>query len=59
MMTDGRNLIAILRGVTPDTVSDIGHALFDCGIARIEVPLNTTARWTVSRPLSMRWAIGR
>jgi 2-dehydro-3-deoxyphosphogalactonate aldolase len=41
MMTDGRNLIAILRGVTPDTVSDIGHALFDCGIARIEVPLNT------------------
>lgn len=40
-MTDGRNLIAILRGVTPDKVSDIGHALFDCGIARIEVPLNT------------------
>ncbi|MDA0187544.1 MAG: 2-dehydro-3-deoxy-6-phosphogalactonate aldolase [Proteobacteria bacterium] len=40
-MTDGRNLIAILRGVTPDAVSDIGHALFDCGITRIEVPLNT------------------
>jgi 2-dehydro-3-deoxyphosphogalactonate aldolase len=34
-------LIAILRGVTPDDVVDIGRALIDNGIRTIEVPLNS------------------
>jgi len=36
-----RNLIAILRGVTPDEVIKIGTALIDAGITKIEVPLNS------------------
>lgn len=36
-------VIAILRGVTPDEVADIGAALVDAGIAVIEVPLNSPA----------------
>ncbi|MBJ7415799.1 MAG: 2-dehydro-3-deoxy-6-phosphogalactonate aldolase [Niveispirillum sp.] len=34
-------LVAILRGVTPDTVLAIGQALFDAGFRAIEVPLNS------------------
>lgn len=34
-------LIAILRGVRPDEVEDIGEALVDAGFAIIEVPLNS------------------
>ncbi|MEL6297803.1 MAG: 2-dehydro-3-deoxy-6-phosphogalactonate aldolase [Pseudomonadota bacterium] len=34
-------IVAILRGVTPDTVSEIGDALFAAGIRIIEVPLNS------------------
>lgn len=34
-------LIAILRGVTPDEVEDIGRALIGAGITRLEVPLNS------------------
>ena len=34
-------LIAIIRGVTPDEVAEIGAALFDNGIRIIEVPLNS------------------
>ena len=37
----GRNIIAILRGVTPDEVTDIAESLINCGIDRIEVPLNS------------------
>lgn len=36
-----RNLIAILRGVLPHEVVDIGTALIDAGITKIEVPLNS------------------
>ncbi len=34
-------LVAILRGVTPDTVVAIGQALYDAGFRAIEVPLNS------------------
>jgi 2-dehydro-3-deoxyphosphogalactonate aldolase len=34
-------LIAILRGVKPDEVEDIGDALVDAGFTLIEVPLNS------------------
>lgn len=36
-----RTLIAILRGVTPDAVLDIGEALVAAGIEIVEVPLNS------------------
>ncbi|WP_114391098.1 2-dehydro-3-deoxy-6-phosphogalactonate aldolase [Notoacmeibacter marinus] len=36
-----REIIAILRGVKPDEVQDIGDALVDAGIGMIEVPLNS------------------
>ncbi len=36
-----RNIIAILRGVEPHQVCDIAQAIFDAGITRIEVPLNS------------------
>lgn len=36
-----RNIIAILRGVTPDAVTEIGTALVEAGIDTIEVPLNS------------------
>lgn len=34
-------LIAILRGVTPDAILDVGQSLFDCGFRIIEIPLNS------------------
>jgi 2-dehydro-3-deoxyphosphogalactonate aldolase len=34
-------LVAILRGITPDEVADIGNALVEAGFAIIEVPLNS------------------
>jgi len=36
-----RNIIAILRGITPPEAVDIAGRLIDAGITRIEVPLNS------------------
>lgn len=38
---DAPAIVAILRGVRPEEVVDIGHALLDAGIRIIEVPLNS------------------
>jgi 2-dehydro-3-deoxyphosphogalactonate aldolase len=35
------NVVAILRGVTPDSVVEVATCLLQCGIGTIEVPLNS------------------
>jgi 2-dehydro-3-deoxyphosphogalactonate aldolase len=39
-------LVAILRGVTPETVVAIADVLYDAGIRKIEVPLNSPEPFT-------------
>jgi len=36
-----REIIAILRGITPDEATGVTEALIDAGISKIEVPLNS------------------
>ncbi len=36
-----REIIAILRGITPAEALDVTHALLEAGITKIEVPLNS------------------
>jgi 2-dehydro-3-deoxyphosphogalactonate aldolase len=48
-------LIAILRGVTPDAVVPIGHALLEAGIAIIEVPMNSPEPIESIRRLATRF----
>jgi len=43
--------IAILRGVTPDEVIEIGTAVFEAGIGVIEVPLNSPAPFSSIKKL--------
>jgi len=50
-----REIIAILRGVTPDEVETIGEALIAGGIAQIEVPLNSPEALTSIELLAGRF----
>jgi 2-dehydro-3-deoxyphosphogalactonate aldolase len=36
-----RNIIAILRGITPEEAEPVGEALLDAGLTTIEIPLNS------------------
>ncbi len=36
-----RNIVAILRGLTPPEAADVGRVLVNSGISKIEVPLNS------------------
>jgi 2-dehydro-3-deoxyphosphogalactonate aldolase len=55
------DLIAILRGVRPDRVSEIGDVLYDAGIRAVEVPLNSPDPFASIGKLAARrsdWTIG-
>lgn len=41
LSSTNKQIVAILRGVTPDTVLDVANCLVQCGITTIEVPLNS------------------
>ena len=54
-------LVAILRGVTPERVVDIGRVLYDAGIRAIEVPLNSPDPFVSIAKLAAHradWTIG-
>jgi 2-dehydro-3-deoxyphosphogalactonate aldolase len=55
------DLVAILRGVTPERVVDVGNALYDAGIRTIEVPLNSPEPFaSIAKLAACRsdWTIG-
>ncbi len=49
-------LVAILRGITPDEVVGVGHALVDQGFTIIEVPLNSPEPFESIRRLAEAFA---
>ena len=49
-------LIAILRGVTPDEVEDVGEALVGAGFTLIEVPMNSPDPLESVSRLALRFA---
>ena len=55
-------VVAILRGVRPEEVLEIGEALFRAGIGIIEVPLNSpdplTSIQTLAQAMGDRCVIG-
>lgn len=46
-------VVAIIRGVTPDEVVDIGNAIYSAGINIIEVPLNSPDPFNSIQKLSL------
>lgn len=51
-----QRIVAIIRGVEPSDVLDIGRALIDAGIRVIEVPLNSPDPYTSIETLSHAYA---
>lgn len=45
-------VVAIIRGVTPDEVAEIGTAIYEAGVSIIEVPLNSPEPFTSIQRLS-------
>lgn len=51
-----RNLIAILRGVTPGEVVAVAQVLVDAGFTSLEVPMNSPAPFVSIAALAEAWA---
>jgi 2-dehydro-3-deoxyphosphogalactonate aldolase len=49
-------IVAILRGVTPDEVVEVSHALYEAGIRVVEVPLNSPEPFSSIEKLSRTFA---
>jgi 2-dehydro-3-deoxyphosphogalactonate aldolase len=55
------HLVAILRGIVPERVVEIGNVLYDAGIRAIEVPLNSPSPFaSIAKLAACRsdWTIG-
>jgi 2-dehydro-3-deoxyphosphogalactonate aldolase len=55
------DLVAILRGVVPERVLEIGNVLYDAGIRAIEVPLNSPSPFaSIAKLAACRsdWTVG-